>query len=223
MKKIFLKLIAIGMWSAVLPLPATAQSNQLPPHGNTAGTGAETSGYSSNPVSPEKERRGHSGAASAGAGSESGTAAAGGADTVAASDRKMMVELAQANMAEIETGKIALEQTNNPEVKAFAQRMIDDHTKAAEDLTRLAKSKRVELPTEPDAKHQAMAKKLRGLSGEKFDKQYISQAGIADHRQTIALLNRIAKNAKDPELRGQAEKLLPTVKDHLDMAQKIKM
>lgn len=153
----------------------------------------------------------------------SGTAGAtgSGAGKVSAADKKAMNEMAIANMAEIETGKLALSKSQNAEVKTFAQQMIDDHGKALSELQTLAQSKGVTLPTELDAKHKKMAAKLEKLSGDAFDKEYMKQAGLNDHKATHAKLQKISKNAKDPDVKAAAEKTIPTVEQHLKAAQQM--
>jgi putative membrane protein len=171
------------------------------------------------------------GAASAHAQSDKGGAAAASSKPAAASadsgsavskkDQKMMREMAQSNIAEIETGKLALTKTQNEKVKSFAQKMIDDHTKAQQDLQQVAQSKGVTLPTEPDAKHKAMAKKLSGLSGDEFDRRYMAQGGLADHKKTHNLLQRAQSKATDPDVKNLAAKTQPVVEEHLSMAQQL--
>ncbi|WP_165973701.1 DUF4142 domain-containing protein [Paucimonas lemoignei] len=139
--------------------------------------------------------------------------------TVSASDKRMMMELAQANIAEIETAKLAEKQTKNPDVLAFAKKMIEDHTQASNELTQLAQTKGVDLPQKPDSKHEALARKMAKLSDQQFDKQYMANAGVSDHRATISLLKRIQTKASDQDLKALAGKLLPTVEEHLTMAQ----
>lgn len=157
--------------------------------------------------------------ASGAAGADSAAKSSSAGKSVSGADKRMMMELAQANIAEIETAKLAQNQTKNPEVLAFAKKMIDDHTQASNELSQLAQSKGVTLPQKPDSKHQAMAKKLAKASEQQFDKQYMANAGVADHRSTIALLKRIQTKATDPDLKALAGKLLPTVEEHLTMAQ----
>jgi len=131
----------------------------------------------------------------------------------------MMRELAYANLSEIEAGKIAQSKSQNEEVKSFAQKMIDDHTKAQQDLEQLVQNKSVTLPTEPDRKHQAMLKKLDALSSEEFDRQYAERGGLADHKAAHRLLQRIQSQAKDADFKQLADRLLPTIEQHLKMAQ----
>jgi putative membrane protein len=137
------------------------------------------------------------------------------------SDQQMMRDIAQANLSEIEAGKTALSKSSNSQVKSFAQRMIDDHTKASQEVQQLAQAKGVTLPTEPDSKHKAMVQKLSGLSGDAFDRRYMEQAGVSDHKKTHALLKRVQAKASDPDLKQLAAKTLPTVDDHLSMAQQL--
>lgn len=160
-----------------------------------------------------------SGASGTAGSSASGAAASG---SVSKSDQKMMKDLAQANMAEIEAAKVAQQKSSSEEVKNFAQKMIDDHTKASDQLQQLAQAKNVTLPTDLDSKHKSEIKKLSALSGDKFDKRYMSQGGVSDHRQAHALLNRIEKNAKDSDLKTLASSLMPTINDHWQMAKQIR-
>ena len=153
--------------------------------------------------------------------SASGAAGSGGAAGAMASkgDSKFMTDLAHGNIAEIEAGKMALEKSQNDTVKKFAQQMVDDHTAALTELQTMAQAKGVKLPEDVGPKHKAMAAALKAASGNAFDKQYMKGAGVADHKQTIALLKNIQTNGKDAELKAMATKKLPTVQGHLKMAQ----
>jgi len=130
-------------------------------------------------------------------------------------DQAILKQLAQANIAEIEAGRIALDKSQNSEVKAFAQQMIDDHSKGLRAVMAVAQSKGVVLPIEPDAKHKAMGKKLRRLSGDAFDREYAAQAGISDHRATHAYIQKVQSDAKDADVKALAAQLEPTVAKHL--------
>lgn len=137
------------------------------------------------------------------------------------SDEGMLRDIAQANLAEIETGRIALDKSKDDKVRKFAQTMIDDHTTAMKDVQQLAQTKGVTLPDGPDMKHKTVATALKALSGETFDKQYMSQAGVGDHRNTHALLQKTQRDAKDPDLKALAAKMLPVVHGHLTEAEQI--
>ncbi|HEX8884850.1 MAG TPA: DUF4142 domain-containing protein [Noviherbaspirillum sp.] len=141
------------------------------------------------------------------------------AGKVASGDQKMMRDIAYSNISEIAAGKLALEKSQSDDVKSYAQKMIDDHTKAQQELQTLADSKGVKLPTEPDAKHKAMAKMLSGLKGEAFDKRYLKQGGLNDHENTHKLLERVQAKAKDADLQAYAAKTITAVDQHLSLAE----
>ncbi|MDB5841815.1 MAG: hypothetical protein JWQ23_3767, partial [Herminiimonas sp.] len=154
------------------------------------------------------------GAASSGAGKSTGA-------TLSKADENLMRQIAYANMAEIEAGKLALSKTQNDNVKTFAQKMVDDHTTSTKELQTLAQGKGVTLPSEPDKQHRDMMKKMGQLSGESFDRRYLAQGGLADHKKTHALLQRVESRAKDPDLKAFAGKTMPVVDQHLVMAQRL--
>ena len=138
---------------------------------------------------------------------------------VARDDSKMMADLAHANIAEIEAGKMALEKSKSEEVRKFAQQMIDEHTSALKELQTLAQAKGVKLPEGTDLKHKTTALALKVMTGTTFDNQYMKRAGVKDHEQTFLLLKKMEHSAKDAELKAMATKMLTTVQDHLKMAQ----
>lgn len=161
------------------------------------------------------------GAKSQTSGASGAAGATGSGAALSKADQKAMMDMAIANMAEVETGKLALSKSQNADVKTFAQQMIDDHGKALSELQALAQQKGVTLPTELDAKHKAMSAKLEKLSGDAFDKEYMKQAGLNDHKATHTKLQKISKSAKDPDVKGAATKTLPVVEQHLKSAQQM--
>lgn len=144
------------------------------------------------------------------------------ATSVNKEDRELMRKIASANLAEIETGKVVQEKSKNDAVRNFAQKMIDDHTKAQGELQQLADAKGVTLPTKPDSRHQAMMKKLDSLSGAAFDSTYMARGGVGDHHEAQTLLQTAKAKAKDPDLKALAAKMSPAVDEHLKMAEEIK-
>jgi putative membrane protein len=136
-------------------------------------------------------------------------------------DQKILMDMGQGNMAEIEIAKLAQTKSQNEPVKTFAQQMIDDHTKAQSEVQQLASAKGVTLPTELDKKHKALADKLAAMSGEAFDKLYLAQGGVADHKKMHAMLAAAQSKAKDPDVKALAVRMLPTVDQHLKAAQQL--
>jgi predicted outer membrane protein len=136
-------------------------------------------------------------------------------------DAGILKDMAMANMAEIEGGKLAQSKGQSAEVKAFGQQMIDDHSANLKEVQTLAQARGVTLPTEPDAKHKAMAAKLEKMSGADFDKAYMKQAGVQDHKTVHAKLMAASKKAKDPEVKALVDKTEPVVAQHLKSAEQM--
>jgi len=150
-----------------------------------------------------------------------GQPAAAGAAKLGSADRKAIMDMGMSNMAEVEMGKLAQSKSQNAEVKAFAQKMIDDHGKALTEVQTLAQSKGVTLPTELDAKHKAMSDRLAKLSGDSFDKTYVKQGGVGAHKETLTKLQAASKGAKDPDVKAQVDKTIPVVQEHLKHAEQL--
>lgn len=93
--------------------------------------------------------------------------------------------------------------------------MIIDHTRAMEDLESLAQSNVMTLPKEPDAQHQSAVARVKGQSGDEFAEEYLEQAGVTDHRNTLRLLVDISEDADDRQLKMLAAKMIPVVESHL--------
>ncbi|MES2739418.1 MAG: DUF4142 domain-containing protein [Pseudomonadota bacterium] len=188
-------------------LAAQAQTSQSPASGTAAqGTPASTSGTAGATTSMDQSKQ-------AGASGKTGV--------MNKSDHNMLSQLAQANMAEIEAGRLAQSKSQNAQVKSYAQQMIDDHTKALQEVQQLAQAKGVTLPTETDRKHQKLAQRLGALSGDAFDRRYMDQSGVADHKQTHSLLQRVQARASDPDLKALAARLQPTVEQHMTSTQQL--
>jgi putative membrane protein len=161
-----------------------------------------------------------SGQTSSGAGA-AGQAGAGASGKLSKADQRAVMDMARANMAEIEAAKLALSKSQDDQVKSYAQQMIDDHTMALTEVQTLAQARGVTLPTEPDSKHKAMAAKMEKLSGDAFNREYMRQAGVADHKRVLSMLQKEQKSAKDPDVKALAAKMLPTVEQHLKAAQAV--
>lgn len=132
-------------------------------------------------------------------------------------DRKFVMEAAMGGMMEVELGRLAVERGSSEGVKQFGQRMIDDHTRANQQLMQIVSGLGVAPPTALDAKHQAMVAKMARLSGAAFDREYMKQM-VKDHQKTVALFQREAGRGMQPELKAFASQTLPTLQEHLSMA-----
>ena len=142
--------------------------------------------------------------------------------TVSSADRKFAMTAAMDGMTEVELGRLAAERGASDGVKQFGQRMVDDHSKANDELKQWAATAGVMLPTALDAKHQAMVAKMSGLSGAAFDKAY-AQAMVKDHTKAVQLFQREADRGMDAGLKTFASSKLPTLREHLEMARSLNM
>lgn len=145
-----------------------------------------------------------------------------GADTamMSGADKKFVMEAADGGMAEVELGKLATSKASDQKVKDFGQKMVDDHTKANNDLKAVAQSKSITLPTSVSAKNKALMDKLSGMSGAAFDQAYVA-AMVKDHKKDVADFQKEANGGKDADVKGFASKTLPTLQEHLKMIQDI--
>jgi putative membrane protein len=135
-------------------------------------------------------------------------------------DAKMMREIAQADLAEVQAGKLGASKASSAEVKKFAQHMVDDHGKHLSAARAMAKTKGMQLPSAPAKKHQSAMKKLESATGAEFDKVFMQQM-VKDHEDALKLVQNTAKNAKDPQLKADAEKTAPVIEKHLEEAKRI--
>jgi len=135
------------------------------------------------------------------------------------SNEKFVDKASALNVGEINAAKQAMEKSKSEDVKSFAQRMIDDHTKANEQLTELAKQKKLEgkISQHADVKSMASSAELKLLSGDTFDKSYI-KSQVSAHKTAIQTFEQEAEHGQDPELKAFAQKTLPTLKEHMELA-----
>jgi len=123
---------------------------------------------------------------------------------------------AAGGMAEVELGTMAVAKAQNAEVKAFAQKMIDDHSKAGAELKQLATQKKVMLPPDVLPTHKEIMDKLSKLSGADFDREYV-KAMVADHEKDVTAFTSVSKGATDADVKAFATKTLPTLEMHFEM------
>jgi putative membrane protein len=135
-------------------------------------------------------------------------------------DTAFAMKAAQGGAAEVQTGKLAAEKASSPDVKAFGQQMVDDHTKANDDLKSVAEKKRMTLPTDMNAHQQGTYSKLQRLSGDAFDRAYVKDM-VKDHEDDVKEFQKEANNGKDEDIKGFASRTLPVLQAHLDKIKSI--
>lgn len=129
-----------------------------------------------------------------------------------------MKKAAIGGMMEVELGQIALKSTN-PKVKAFAELMIKDHSKANDELKALATKSGIILPAEYPADDKAHVDMMKKMTGAAFDKHYIGMM-VTDHDKTVTLF-KAAVNSQDKGVSDFAKKTLPVITGHFEKAKAI--
>src|SRR6185295_3775991 len=133
-------------------------------------------------------------------------------------DRAFVEEAAAGGAAEVEGGRMAEQRAAHDKVKQFGSRMVQDHSKANDELKELAAGKGLQLPSAPDPHSQEAMTKLQKLSGAEFDRAYMDHM-VKDHKKDVAAFQKEASAGKDPQIKAFAAKTLPTLQDHLKMAE----
>ena len=137
--------------------------------------------------------------------------------TLAAEDSDFVMKAGMGGLAEVQLGNLAGEKAQNADVKAFAQRMVTDHSAANAELAQLATAKGVTLPAELAGEAKAAADHLATQSGAAFDKAYMTHM-VEDHDKDVAEFEKASQSLQDADLKAFAAKTLPTLKSHQEQA-----
>jgi putative membrane protein len=137
--------------------------------------------------------------------------------TVTDDDKKFLTMAAQSDVNEIKLSKLAETKATNPQVKAFARKMVADHTQLEVEMKPFATAWGVTAPTDLDADHQAIYDKLSGLSGAEFDKEYMN-AMAKDHHQAFEAFTKEADSTTDAKFKKAVMNGKSMVAAHTTMA-----
>ena len=137
------------------------------------------------------------------------------------SDKKFLAMAAQSDQNEIALSQLAEQKATDPAVKAFAEKMVKEHTEMTDSMKPFAESWGLTPPSGPDADHQKALDKLNGLSGKDFDKEYISDM-VSDHAKALSAFTTEAKDTKDVKFRAAVIKGKTAVAAHKNMAYDLK-
>ena len=128
-------------------------------------------------------------------------------------DAEYFVYAADLNMKEIELAKLAQQKSTNAEVRAFAEILFNDHTKAMEDLKKNAELKNISLPTALSEDGKEAYDKLSEEKTEDFDKKYVDMM-VDGHEEAVKKMEKASEEANDEEIKMWAADMLPTLKTH---------
>jgi putative membrane protein len=135
-------------------------------------------------------------------------------------DAEFAMAAADAGMMEIQAGSLALTKASSTKVKEFAQMMIDDHTKANEELKSLATGKNITLPASISDKHQKKYDDLAEKTGTDFDKAY-TEMMVKDHKDVVDMFKKAAADCEDQQIKAWAAEKIPALEHHLSTAENI--
>ena len=122
--------------------------------------------------------------------------------------------------AEVQFGDLAQTQATRVNVRSFAATMVSDHTAAGDELATLAQSKQMTPPTEMNLVQKAKYDQLSKISGTEFDRVYI-QGQVEDHTAVVNAFQNEITNGTDADLKAFAQKHLPAIQHHLEMARQL--
>ena len=121
-------------------------------------------------------------------------------------------------MSEVELGQLAKQKGASESVKSFGDRMVRDHKKTGDELKTIAASKGATIPADLTHGEKSTMEKLQKANGAEFDREY-SAAMVKDHRSDVKAFKDAAEDVKDPDLKAFAQKTVPTLEEHLRMAE----
>lgn len=138
----------------------------------------------------------------------------------ASGDADFAMKAAAGGLSEVQMGALAVNKGQSRAVRDFGQRMVDDHRKANGELEAIAGRKDIRLPKQPEQAQQVGTHQLHDLPDEAFDEAY-GQMAVKHHMETIDLFRKEVESGTDAELKAFAQKTLPTLEEHLRLAQQL--
>jgi len=133
-------------------------------------------------------------------------------------DREFAMKAAKDGQAEVELATTAEKKATSDKARSLAAQLRTDHERANAELMEIARRKSANLDTTPTSEQKEMAEKLSALSGAAFDREY-SSGMVKDHQKAIQLFERESREGQDPDLKAFATKVLPKLREHLQMAE----
>jgi putative membrane protein len=148
-----------------------------------------------------------------------GVAIAAGAK-VGVADQIFAMMAAVGGLEEVQLGKLAADRAASPEVQQLAQRLVEDHTKANQELMSIAEKKDIDVPDELDDVHEDVVELFSELEGASFDREYVRYQ-VMHHEKNTAGFAVQAKDGQDTELKAFAAKQLPVLQGHLQQLREL--
>jgi len=147
---------------------------------------------------------------------DTGTQKVGG--TLNSADRQFVEKVSGDNLAEIKMAKLALQKSQNPDVKNYAQMIIDDHEKANQQLRTIAQDQNLAMNKQLSGEETAQYDRLSNLSGKQFDDAYMSMM-VKEHTKDIQKFQQAQSQLTNPQLQQYVQTTLPVLEKHKSHAQ----
>ena len=125
---------------------------------------------------------------------------------------------AKAGQAEVELATLAQNKATTDKARTLASQLRSDHERANAELMAIARRKGINVDPSPTAEERQAASRLESATGGAFDSAYTDQM-VQDHQAAVQLFEDYSHTGKDRDLKAFAEKTLPTLRNHLEMAQ----
>jgi putative membrane protein len=139
--------------------------------------------------------------------------------TFTAADTQFIAVAAGAGMYEVEAARLALTHATMPQVRSYAQMLLDQHTAANKELMALVGNKGHRVAPGLPGELQMKINTLSGLKGDAFDREFVRMTGVQDHMAAIAAFEKSRASVSDTDLRAYIDKSLPVLRTHLQQAQ----
>jgi putative membrane protein len=164
---------------------------------------------------PDKSADNSSSSTSATSASTDANSNAGG--QMSSSDQQFVTEAANGGMKEVELSNYVAQKTQSMEVRQLAERIAQDHSTANSELKSAAQQDNGNIPASMDEKAMQELDHFKKMSGTKLDQMYV-QHMIEDHKKDIAKFQEEASGGTSRQVKAFAQKTLPTLQEHLQMA-----
>lgn len=145
-------------------------------------------------------------------------------------EQQTLAKLHLINQHEIDAGNLAQERAQSDQVKNYGETLVTDHKELDRNVTSFAERNEITLPSAEEGsnaqldkmqqKHQAMAERLKSLSGAQFDRAFAT-AMVQGHQQAVQLVRNAISQAQDEQFKSLLTDTLPVLQKHLQLAQQL--
>lgn len=153
-----------------------------------------------------------------GTGSENASASSTSNKKLSWGDRRFVTRAADDGQAEVQLAQLAAQKASNPDVRNYAQQLVDQHTQVNSELMDIASSRNLKI--DQDQGHDRAYRRLSKTSGDEFDREFVDHM-IDEHEKDIRMFEKASRDAKDPEVKQFASKTLASLRQDLTQAQQL--